>query len=145
MTVVPIWDCLDDPATADSWGTGVVEGVENDSNEISSCWILAGDSPGGDNNASRSVSEGGPVKIIGGFGEREGSRSNIVLYFIAISVLLGMSSSGDIEWSTEGKEASFKGEGVKDGICRARGGGDGLSCARIMRLASTDEGSMMKY
>lgn len=49
--------------------------------------------------------------------------------------------SGDCELCADGKDESFRGDGANDGIWRARGGGEGLSCARMMRLASTDEGS----
>src|ERR1700735_2946148 len=109
------------------------------------CEVLVGGPGDGESEASRSVSDGGPVNLLGGCGEGEAGWSNIVLYFIAISALLGISSSsGDTEWSIEGKEESFRGEGAKDGICRARGGGEVLSCARIIRLASTDEGSMIR-
>jgi hypothetical protein len=136
---------LDGSATADSWGPWDTAGVENDSNEISSCCEVLEGASGGESEASRSVSDGRPGSLLGGWGEGEAGRSNILLYLIPISVSLGISSSGDAEWSIEGKEESFRGEEAKDAICRARGGGEGLSCARIIRLASTDEGSTIKY
>ena len=53
-------------------------------------------------------------------GDGEAGRSNIVLYFSPMSVL-GISTSGDSELSTKGNEESFRGEGAKEGRCRARG------------------------
>ena len=133
--------------TITSCGPGDGEGIETKSKEISSfCMGLTTRSGGGggESEASRSVSEGGAVKILIDCGEGGTGLSNIVLNLIAISVLLGIWLSGNPKWSIEdGKEASFKGEDVKEEIRRVRGGGEGLSCARIIRLASMDEGSIV--
>jgi len=150
-TVVPIGGCkvaVDGSAkgatTVESGGPGDPEGVQNDSNEMRSCcWVLiTGSAGGGESEASRKVSDG---KRDIPLDDREGEagRSNIVLYLSPMSVL-GISTSGDSELSMRGNEESFRWEEAKEGRCRARGGGEGLSWARMIRLASTDEGSMVE-
>jgi hypothetical protein len=137
---------VEGPATVTPCGPGDGEGVENKSKEISSfCMgLTACSSGGGESEASWSVSEGGAAKILMDCGEGGTALSNIVPNLIAISVLLGIWPSGNPKWSIEdGKETSFKGEDVKEGVCRVRGGGEGLSCALMIRLASMDEGSIV--
>lgn len=51
----------------------------------------------------------------------------------------GGSTLGDPE--LDGKEASLRGDDANEWACLDRGGGDGLSWARNIRLARTDDGS----